>query len=89
MDRSGHAIPVGASVVAANGEVLGAVHAVHPHYFLVEGEGPDGHVEYEIPDRAAAAFEDGRVLLSVNREALTVIPAEHQSSGHRLREEAT
>lgn len=89
MDRSGQAILVGAAVAALNGEVLGAVHAVHPHYFLVEGEGPEGHAEYEVPNRAVGAVEGGRVVLSVNREALTVVPSEHQSAAHRMSEEET
>jgi len=87
MDRSGHAIPVGASVHAANGEFLGTVHAVHPHFFLVEGDGPDGHTEYEVPNRAAGAVEGGRIVLTVNREALTTVPGEHQTAAHRLQEE--
>lgn len=87
MDRTGHAIPVGAAVVAANGEALGKVHAVHPHYFVVERDGPGGHAEYEVPNRAAGTVEANRVLLTVNLEALTEIPSEHQSAAHQMREE--
>ncbi len=87
MDRTGHAIPAGAAVVAANGEMLGAVHVVHPHYFVVERDNPDGHAEYEVPNRAVGAVEGGRVILTVNLEALTEIPAEHQSVAHQRGEE--
>lgn len=88
MDRTGHEIPEQASVIAANGESLGHVHVVHPHYFLVEGEGPDGHTEYEVPNRAVGSVEGGAVRLTINREALTVVPSEHQSAAHRMDEES-
>ena len=87
MDRSGtKPIPVGAAVIAANGEALGTVHSVQPHFFLVEGDGAGGHAEYEVPTRAANV-EGGRVLLTINREALTEVPSEHQSAAHRMHQE--
>jgi len=79
-------ISIGSRVVALNGEALGKVHRVQPHFFVIEGEGPDGHAEYEVPIRAAVV-EGGQVRLTVNREALTIIPSEHQAVAHRLGEE--
>jgi hypothetical protein len=69
-DPSG--IPVGARVVALDGSLLGAVREIHPHYLLVT-EASDPHFGLEVPVRALARFEAGRLYLKVNREALTEV----------------
>ena len=88
MDRAAEGgVPVGAVVVAANGETLGKVHSAHPHYFVFEDLGTSPPTDWEVPMHAVAGVEGGRVLLTVNLEALNQIPAEQQSAAHRLDEE--
>ena len=88
MDRSHEhgESPVGHEVVAANGEVLGKVREAHPHYLIVERTGAPA-VGLDVPMRAVAAVEAGRILLRVNVEALTELPDEDQTAGHRLEAE--
>lgn len=81
-------VPVGAAVVAANGDMLGKVHTAYPHFFVLEQSGGAEPADYEVPMHAVSSVEGGRVLLTVNLEALTRIPSEHQSANHRLHEEA-
>ena len=71
-------IPVGAPVVALNGEVLGTVRETHPHYLLVEQ--PDAHNDLDIPAHAVRGVEGARVLLSINRTALTEV--DHEETVH-------
>jgi hypothetical protein len=78
-DPSG--IPVGARVVALDGSLLGAVREIHPHYLLVTEAG-DPHFDLEVPVRALARFEAGRLYLKVNREALTEVD-DGESVGRR------
>ena len=73
--------PIGAMVVALNGEALGRVEEVHPHFLLVEAEGEHGGLS--VPVHAVARREDGRLHLSVNREALTPVDDE-EAAGRRL-----
>lgn len=65
-------IPIGTPVVALNGAVLGNVREVHSHYLLV-GEAEQPHYDFDVPTRAIARFESGRLYLKVNREALTEV----------------
>lgn len=82
MDGSGEQqVPVGATVVAYNGETIGTVHTVHAHYLLVES--PDGETDYEEPRHAVVSLSGDRVQIRVNREALTTVPSEGQSAAHR------
>jgi len=74
-------VPVGAKVVAYNGETLGTVHTVHEHYLLVGSQ--DGATDYEVPRHAVVNVGGDRVQIRVNREALTTIPSEGQSAAHR------
>lgn len=74
---------MGHEVVAANGEVLGKVHEAHPHYLIVERD-TSPPVALDVPMRAVAAVEDGRIVLRVNLEALTELPDEEQTAGHRI-----
>lgn len=84
---AGMTIPIGAQVIAANGEELGRVHTVYPHYFLVEWGSGAAVTDLEVPAGAVTAVEGSNVILRVNREALTEVPNEHQSAAHRLRAE--
>ncbi len=83
MDGAGEQqqVPVGATVVAYNGETLGTIHTVHEHYLLVESS--DGATDYEVPRHAVVEVAGDRVQIRVNREALTTIPSEGQSAAHR------
>lgn len=86
------AVRAGATVVAANGETLGTVHTAYPHFFVLERAGQSGQAgtaatDYEVPMHAVASVEGGRVLLTVNLEALNELPAERQSAAHRMQEE--
>ncbi|MGH2558928.1 MAG: hypothetical protein ACRDJH_07675 [Thermomicrobiales bacterium] len=74
-------IPMGTSVVAADGTTLGTVHLVHEHYVLVD-QPDDPHASLTVPAHAIARFE-GQLYLSVNREALSVVDHD-ESAGHRL-----
>jgi hypothetical protein len=87
VEAAARGLPVGALVVAENGEELGRVHTVHPHYFLVEQGTGLSTSDLEVPIRAVAAIDGARVVLRVNREALSEVPDEHQSAAHRLHEE--
>jgi Uncharacterized protein conserved in bacteria (DUF2171) len=81
-ERAG--IVVGATVVALNGETVGTVHTVRPHYLMVEGDDEDDPVDYEVPMHAVVGTEGGRVQLSVNLEALNEVRGEGQTVAHRL-----
>ncbi|MEA2527609.1 MAG: hypothetical protein QOF73_4836 [Thermomicrobiales bacterium] len=76
-------IPIGTPVVALNGELLGTVREVHPHYVLVHREGEHGDVE--VPVHAIRGFDEGTLQISVNREALTAV--DDEETAHRLGEE--
>ena len=80
-------VPLGAAVIAADGEMLGKVHAVYPHFFVVEQATGDEPMNYEVPMHAVAGVEGGRVQLTVNLEALTALPDEQQSAAHRMHQE--
>jgi hypothetical protein len=79
------AIPTGTPVIAADGHLLGRVIDVHPHYLIVAQEEVP-HEEFEVPARAIASFEDGRVRLAVNKSALTVV--DDDATFHRRRPDA-
>jgi len=84
--HGGSEVPVGAAVIGADGQTLGKVHTAYRHFFVFEQAGDDP-ANYEVPMHAVSAVEGGRVLLTVNLEALNQIPSEHQSAGHRMHEE--
>lgn len=80
-------MPIGAAVIGANGDTLGKVHTAYPHFFVLErGDGAEA-ADFEVPMHAVVSIDGGRVLLTVNLEALNRIPSEHQSAHHRLHEE--
>ncbi len=64
-------IAPGMPVVAANGESLGVLRAAFPHYLLVADEATQ--TDFDVPRHALDRVEDGRLVLRVNREALTPI----------------
>jgi hypothetical protein len=85
---SAHAeVPIGAAVVAASGEMLGKIHTAHPHFFVFEQATGSPPADYEVPMHAVSRVEGGRVLLTVNLEALSRVPDEQQSAAHRMHEE--
>jgi hypothetical protein len=71
-------IPIGAPVVALNGEVLGTVRETHPHYLLVDQV--DVHNDLDIPAHAIRGVVNGRVELTINRTALTEV--DHEETVH-------
>ncbi len=73
-------IPVGTRVIALNGELLGTVREVHPHYLLVHQEGEHG--DLEVPVHAIRGFEDGQLEVSVNRTAVSAV--DDEETAHRL-----
>ena len=73
-------IPIGTPVHGFNGTLLGYVREVHPHYLLV---GQDGqHADLEVPVHAILGFTEGRLDVSVNREAVTEV--DDVETVHRL-----
>lgn len=77
-------VPLGTTVIAADGTTLGKVHLTHEHYLLVD-QPHDPHASLTVPAHALARLE-GQLYLSVNREALSVVDHD-ESAGHRLEEE--
>jgi hypothetical protein len=82
-DTSG--IPIGTSVVALNGTVIGTVREIHPHFILI-AEAGSPHFDLEVPLRAIARLDGDRLVLKVNREALTEVD-DAESARRRLRME--
>jgi hypothetical protein len=72
-------IPVGTPVVGYNGQRLGEVHEVHPHYLLVGREGE--HEDLDVPVHAITGFENGTLYVSVNRDSATAV--DEQETAHR------
>ena len=64
-------IQLGTPVLALNGEPLGTVRDVHPHYMIIGQEGE--HEELDVPVHAIEGMEGGSLRLRVNREALTAV----------------
>lgn len=73
-------IKIGATVVAANGEVLGQVREVYPHFLLVARSGE--HQDLEVPVQSILSLGDGRVHTSVNRESSTSV--DDVETAHRM-----
>jgi hypothetical protein len=72
-------IPIGAEVIGYNGQRLGTVHEVHPHYILVGEEGV--HADLDIPVHAITGFDGGILRVSVTRESSTSV--DDQETAHR------
>ena len=77
-------IRLGTPVLALNGEHLGIVRDVHPHYVIIGQEG--AHDELDVPVHAIEGMEDGSLRLRVNREALTAVD-DNESAHRRLGEQ--
>lgn len=80
MERMSHeeqhrAYPPGTIVIALNGERLGVIRSVHPHYFLVRQDS-DPEVDLEVPTHAIVSYDGERLFLSVNRQALSGVDAD-------------
>jgi hypothetical protein len=71
-------IPAGTPVVALNGEVLGTVREIHPHYLLVDQL--DAHNDLEVPVHAVVGMIDGKLQVSINRDAATEV--DHEETVH-------
>ena len=74
-------VVVGATVVALNGETLGHIREVRPHFILVATAGVHG--ELTVPLHAIVRRDGDHVHLSVNREALSPVDDE-EAAGRRL-----
>ena len=77
MERMSHAdqhrdYPAGTVVIAADGEVLGTVRAVYPHFLLVAQDNTD-HADLEVPPHALGSYDGTRLRLTVNRQALSAV----------------
>jgi len=73
---------VGMPVLAKDGEVLGHIRTIYPHYILV-GQPGEEHADLEVPAHAIARLEDQRVWLTVNRQALTPVDDEEALARRR------
>jgi hypothetical protein len=87
MERMPHAgqhrpFPAGTVVIAENGERLGVVREVHPHYLLVAADGAP-NTDLEVPPHAIGTYDGERLYLTVNREALSAVDDE-ESAARRL-----
>jgi hypothetical protein len=76
-------IPIGTPVIAYNGDLLGEVRDVHPHFILVHQEGEHG--DLEVPVHSIVGIEEGKLHVSVNRWAVNEVDDEETS--HRLGQE--
>jgi hypothetical protein len=84
MDRMSHAdqhrpYPPGTTVVAENGESLGVIRAFYAHYVLVRQLNRP-HVDLEVPTHAIAPYDGERLVLIVNREALSEVDVEESAA---------
>jgi hypothetical protein len=67
--------PTGTIVVAEDGEELGTIESIHPHFFLVRHDSAQ-HKDLQVPAHAIASYDGTRLYLMVNREALSVVDDE-------------
>jgi hypothetical protein len=70
-------LPVGARVVDSEGEPVGTIRAVYPHYVAVEGRHDSA---YRVPFRAIDRFEGNTVTLRVGRDALDPMGSERDAA---------
>lgn len=83
-DQIHQRLSVGTAVVAENGERLGRVRTIHPHYILVAEAGETGK-DLEVPIHALSNYDGETLRITVNREALTVV--DHEEEAARLENE--
>ena len=67
--------PEGTAVMAENGERLGTIRTVYPHYFLIRQEQDPGH-DLEVPAHAIGSYDGEKLYLTVDRRALSVVDAD-------------
>jgi hypothetical protein len=87
MERMSHAdqhreYPAGTVVIAADGEVLGKIRTVYPHFLLV-AQDDTAHADLEVPPHALGRYDGTRLQLTVNRQALSVVDDE-ETAARRL-----
>lgn len=80
MERMSHEeqhrdFPPGTTVIAENGDLLGTIRTVYPHYLLVRQEDDPQH-DLEVPVHAIASYDGERLYLTVNRRGLSVVDVE-------------
>lgn len=71
-------IPVGTPVIGFNGEPIGTVHEVHPHYLLVGN--PDQHTDFEVPTQSIVEMTGDGVRVHVTRESSSLV--DEQETAH-------
>ncbi len=67
--------PEGTVVMAENGERLGTIRTVHPHYLLVRQEEDPEH-DLDVPVHAIGSYDGEKLYLTVDRRALSVVDAD-------------
>ena len=82
MERMSHEeqhrdFPPGTTVIAEDGEILGDIRIVQPHFLLVRQEA-DSQRDLEVPVHAIGSYDGQRLYLTVNRRALSEVDAEGQ-----------
>ncbi|HEV2108271.1 MAG TPA: DUF2171 domain-containing protein [Thermomicrobiales bacterium] len=72
-------IPAGVPVVDIDGDAIGTIRAVYPHYIAVEQDGipPAAH---RVPPHAVASFDGAKVTLNVGRDALDEMTPEAEAA---------
>lgn len=65
----------GTIVIAENGQRIGTIRVVYPHFLLVREDGAP-QLDLEVPAHAIARLDAGKLYLTVNREALSAIDDE-------------
>ena len=73
-------IPVGTPVIGFNGEQIGTIHEVHPHYLLVGN--PGQHTDFKVPTQAILSVTGDGVRVHVTRESSSVV--DEQETAHHL-----
>jgi len=73
-------ITLGTEVIGFDGESLGTVHEVHPHYLLVGSAGV--HTDFEVPVHSIIEVRDGAIYVHVTRESSSVV--DEQETAHHL-----
>jgi hypothetical protein len=76
-------IKVGATVVSINGETLGQVREVYPHFIIVSRSGE--HQDLDVPVHSILSVAGGRVQTSVTRDSSNRV--DDVETAHRMIEE--
>ena len=73
-------IAIGTEVIGFNGESLGMVHEIYPHYLLVGT--PGVHTDIEVPVQSILEVRNGALHVHVTRESSSVV--DEQETAHHL-----